>query len=142
MGQGKVGNRRLAEQEIPPWRCNCCSMRPAIAGHWCRAWSSCSRVCGAAAEQLAAVGHQHLGASLAAPWRNLHRQGFRLEHQGHGMGNTTESAQAAKPWVITSWPWEQRRRGFFLLQATGDQGGVAVDIGADSAAPGFCDSPR
>ena len=85
--------------------------------------------CGAAAEQLAAVGHQH----LEHLWRYLgkfHCQGLRLEHQRHGVGKHHRVRPGGKAlgddFLALG---EQRRGGFFLLQATGDQGGVAVDVG-------------
>lgn len=131
MRHGEVGDGRFAEQEIAVLarqlalqsRHEC---RPLVARLFQRQAAGA-----AAAEQLAAIGHEGL-EEFRRQLAETHGDGLRGERQAyrvleqHRVGPLGE----ARGDHLLAFG-EQRRDRLFLLQATGDQRGIAIHIGAD-----------
>ncbi|MNI54133.1 hypothetical protein D3C73_1090140 [compost metagenome] len=131
MSHRKVGNRRLAEQVIPLFALQLLlqarhDRRPLVPGLLGGQAGGT-----AATEQARPVGDERLDR-FRRHIAETHRYRFRLEHQADRMLEHHRIGPRREGRGDHFLPLgEERRQGFFLLKATGDHGGVAIDVRTD-----------
>ena len=131
MGHGKVGQGRLAKQEVAFLAAQLL-LQPRHKGRPLLLRLLQRQTAGtAAAEQTGTVGHK----AFDRLWRQsckAHRDRLGLEHQAHRMLEQHRVGPLRDAGNIEFLAFgKQRRRGFFCFQTARDQRRVAINIGAD-----------
>ncbi|MNL16052.1 hypothetical protein D3C87_1370730 [compost metagenome] len=131
MRQGKVGNRRLAKQEVALLALQLQFQArhdggPLMLGQLGRQFCRT-----ATAEQSGAVGEKRLDR-FRRQTTEAHSDRFRLKHQADRMLKHHRIGPCGERSGDHFLPFrEERRQGFFLFQSTGNQRCIAINIRAD-----------